>query len=78
MDVVGAYLNSELDKDIYMCQPPGFDDGSGRVFHLRKALYGLKQAGTSSSMQSLLTNSVSYTFTWILVSTFVEKVMSSL
>ncbi|CDO78191.1 hypothetical protein BN946_scf184635.g1 [Trametes cinnabarina] len=44
-DVVGAYLNADLDKEIYMCQPPGYDDGSGRVLRLQKALYGLKQGG---------------------------------
>jgi hypothetical protein len=27
-----------------MAQPPGFDDGTGRVFLLKKALYGTKQA----------------------------------
>ncbi|KAJ3475377.1 hypothetical protein NLI96_g11880 [Meripilus lineatus] len=45
MDVVGAYLNSELSEEIYMKQPPGYDDGSGRVCGLVKAIYGLKQAG---------------------------------
>lgn len=44
-DIKGAYLNSELQEDIYMQQPPGYNDKSGRVWHLIKALYGLKQAG---------------------------------
>ncbi|HEV7738142.1 MAG TPA: reverse transcriptase domain-containing protein, partial [Chlamydiales bacterium] len=45
MDVKGAYLNAELEEDIYMHQPPGYDDETGHVLRLRLALYGLKQAG---------------------------------
>ena len=45
MDIKGAYLNSDLNKEIYMCQPEGFDDGSRCVLRLRCALYGLKQSG---------------------------------
>ncbi|CAI7903959.1 unnamed protein product, partial [Closterium sp. NIES-53] len=30
-------------EEIFMAQPEGFDDGSGRVWKLKKALYGLKQ-----------------------------------
>ncbi|KIL57786.1 hypothetical protein M378DRAFT_87411, partial [Amanita muscaria Koide BX008] len=44
-DVKSAYLNGSLDEEIYMRQPPGFDDGSGRVCRLKKSIYGLKQAG---------------------------------
>ncbi|KAG8983720.1 hypothetical protein FRB90_005811, partial [Tulasnella sp. 427] len=45
MDIKGAYLNGVLKEEIYMRQPEGFDDGSGRVCRLIKTLYGLKQAG---------------------------------
>jgi hypothetical protein len=45
MNAVGAYLNGKLEVDVYMHQPIGFDNGSGRVCKLILALYGLKQAG---------------------------------
>ncbi|CAI7919535.1 unnamed protein product [Closterium sp. NIES-53] len=44
MDVTTAFLNGVLEEEIFMAQPEGFDDGSGRVLKLKKALYGLKQA----------------------------------
>ncbi|CAI7862169.1 unnamed protein product [Closterium sp. NIES-53] len=44
IDVTKAFLNGVLEEEIFMAQPEGFDDGSGRVLRLKKALYGLKQA----------------------------------
>ncbi|CAI5481539.1 unnamed protein product [Closterium sp. Yama58-4] len=44
LDIVTAFLNGILEEEIFMAQPEGFDDGSGRVWKLKKALYGLKQA----------------------------------
>ncbi|CAI7866111.1 unnamed protein product [Closterium sp. NIES-53] len=44
MNVTTAFLNGVLEEEIFMAQPEGFDDGSGRVWKLKKALYGLKQA----------------------------------
>ncbi|CAI7819021.1 unnamed protein product [Closterium sp. NIES-54] len=44
VDVTTAFLNGVLEKEIFMAQPEGFDDGSGRVLKLKRALYGLKQA----------------------------------
>ncbi|CAI7843994.1 unnamed protein product, partial [Closterium sp. NIES-54] len=44
MDVTTAFLNGVLEEEIFMAQPEGFDDGSGRVLRLKKALDGLKQA----------------------------------
>jgi Reverse transcriptase (RNA-dependent DNA polymerase) len=45
MDVVTGYLQSNLTENVYMEQPEGFSDESGRVCHLKKSIYGLKQAG---------------------------------
>ncbi|CAI7932653.1 unnamed protein product [Closterium sp. NIES-54] len=44
IDVTTAFLNSVLEEEIFMAQPEGFDDDSGRVLKPKKALYGLKQA----------------------------------
>jgi hypothetical protein len=46
MDVKTAFLNGDLDEEIYMNQPEGFVEAGQekKVCHLLKALYGLKQA----------------------------------
>lgn len=43
-DVKTAFLYGKLEQVIYMNQPEGFNDGSGKVCKLDKSLYGLKQA----------------------------------
>jgi hypothetical protein len=46
MDVKTAFLNGELEEDIYMDQPQGFvqDGKEDVVCKLKKSLYGLKQS----------------------------------
>ncbi|SGY77704.1 BQ5605_C005g03702 [Microbotryum silenes-dioicae] len=44
-DIDKAYLHGELDHDIWMTTPRGFDFPSDQVLRLRRSIYGLKQAG---------------------------------
>jgi hypothetical protein len=46
MDVKSAFLNGDLQEEVYVRQPPGFidDENQHGVLRLRKALYGLRQA----------------------------------
>ena len=45
MDVKSAFFNSFLNEEVYVSQPPDFDDHlyPNHVFKLKKALYGFKQ-----------------------------------
>jgi hypothetical protein len=64
LDVDTAYLNADLDVDLYITQPKGFEssdaDSKGEllVCKLHKAIYGLKQAGLAwyNHLSKLLVN----------------------
>ena len=43
-DVNAAFLNGELEEEIYLELPEGFEYPAGTIVRLRKAMYGLVQA----------------------------------
>lgn len=44
MDVKSAFLNGDLEEEVYVIQPPGFidEENAHKVLNLNKALYGLR------------------------------------
>jgi hypothetical protein len=44
MDVKSAFLNGELQEEVYVQQPPGFVDSKNKHKVLRLRMYGLRQA----------------------------------
>nr|GFC25250.1 putative ribonuclease H-like domain-containing protein [Tanacetum cinerariifolium] len=46
LDVKSAFLYGTIDEEVYVMQPPGFQDPEypARVYKVEKAMYGLHQA----------------------------------
>ncbi|GJQ91286.1 putative ribonuclease H-like domain-containing protein [Tanacetum coccineum] len=46
MDVKSAFLYGTIEEEVYVCQPPGFEDPEfpNKVYKVEKDLYGLHQA----------------------------------
>ena len=49
MNVKTAFLNEDLEEDVYMTQPEGFIDSynAKKVCKLQRSIYGLKQTSRS-------------------------------
>ena len=64
IDISHAYLNGEMDCDVYMEQPEGFAVGDPRemVCLLKKSIYVMKQGGNrwNQKMRSVL-EAIGYT-----------------
>nr|GEV02145.1 retrotransposon protein, putative, unclassified [Tanacetum cinerariifolium] len=59
MDVKSAFLYRTIEEEVYVCQPPGFEnlDYPNKVYKVVKALYGLHQA-----LRALIVTAVSLKF----------------
>ncbi|GBM08985.1 Retrovirus-related Pol polyprotein from transposon RE1 [Araneus ventricosus] len=45
-DVKTAYLHSDLEEEVYMTAPPGYEmETESKVYRLKKSIYGLPQSG---------------------------------
>lgn len=44
LDAVNAFINAELDHEVYIEYPEGYKAGKDRCLRLRKALYGLRKS----------------------------------
>ena len=46
MDIKSAFINGYINEEVYVEQPPSFEDDKklDHVYKLKKALYGLNQA----------------------------------
>ena len=53
MDVKTAFLNGNIEEELYMIQPKGFVDpkDANKVCKLQRSIYGLKQASRSWNLR---------------------------
>nr|GFB91445.1 putative ribonuclease H-like domain-containing protein [Tanacetum cinerariifolium] len=56
MDVKSAFLYGTIDEEVYLMQPPGFQDPAfpAKVYKVEKAMYGLHQAPRASEFKALM------------------------
>ncbi|GJV33381.1 ribonuclease H-like domain-containing protein [Tanacetum coccineum] len=62
MDVKSAFLYGKIEEEVYVCQPPGFEDPEfpDRVYKVEKALYGLHQAPKACDVKTASTPMETY------------------
>ncbi|GJU16906.1 ribonuclease H-like domain-containing protein [Tanacetum coccineum] len=60
MDVKSAFLYGTIEEEVYVCQPPGFEDPQfpKKVYKVEKDLYGLHQAQKNREMCEAKTDRV--------------------
>ncbi|GJU41993.1 retrotransposon protein, putative, unclassified [Tanacetum coccineum] len=77
MDVKTAFLNGNLQEQVYVSQPDSFvdPDNPNHVYKLKKALYGLKQAPRAwyDMLSSFLNPKTSLKAQWIILCSSVRK-----
>jgi hypothetical protein len=44
-DIPAAYINADLEEDVFMRSIPGKELPKGKIYRLLKSLWGLKQSG---------------------------------
>nr|GEU41400.1 hypothetical protein [Tanacetum cinerariifolium] len=56
MNVKSAFLYGKIEEEVYICQPPGFEDLDfpDKVYKVEKTLYGLHQAPRAWFIQTFL------------------------
>ena len=77
MDVKNAFLNGELQEEVYMEQPKGYvhRDFPNNVCRLKKALYGLKQTPRAwTDRMSKFLQSIGFQISKVDHSLYVKKI----